>query len=493
MLSFGKSNTAELEAKLQALDKSQAVIEFTPEGTILFANENFLKTLGYSLEEIKGKHHSMFVDLAFVASADYKNFWASLARGEFQAAEYKRIGKGGREVWIQASYNPLLDKSGKTFKVIKFATDVTERKLRVADYQGQIAAINKAQAVIEFDLDGTIRNANENFLATLGYSLSEIQGKHHSMFVEPSYRTSPEYTNFWASLKRGEYQAAQYKRIGKGGKVVWIEASYNPIMDLSGKPFKVVKYATDISRQIKLFEDVQTLIDENLGAIEQSINVTNSQATSASAAASQTSVNVQAVAGGSEELEASVREISMNMNQSKDAVDSVVEQTRSADEATQKLTDAAAAMGGIVEMIKNIAGQINLLALNATIESARAGEAGRGFAVVASEVKNLAKQAADATEQIEREIGGMRTISDSVVSALHSITQSVASVREYVTGAASAVEEQSIVAREMSANMQQASTAVSSINSNVDEIVHTIAVVNDAMSKTKEAARALSR
>jgi methyl-accepting chemotaxis protein len=313
------------------------------------------------------------------------------------------------------------------------------------------------------------------------------------MFVEPSYRTSPEYTNFWASLKRGEYQAAQYKRIGKGGKVVWIEASYNPIMDLSGKPFKVVKYATDISRQIKLFEDVQTLIDENLGAIEQSINVTNSQATSASAAASQTSVNVQAVAGGSEELEASVREISMNMNQSKDAVDSVVEQTRSADEATQKLTDAAAAMGGIVEMIKNIAGQINLLALNATIESARAGEAGRGFAVVASEVKNLAKQAADATEQIEREIGGMRTISDSVVSALHSITQSVASVREFVTGAASAVEEQSIVAREMSANMQQASTAVSSINSNVDEIVHTIAVVNDAMSKTKEAARALSR
>lgn len=492
MLGLNKGNL-EREAKLAAIDRSQAVIEFLPDGTIVAANQNFLNAMGYALDEIRGKHHAIFVDAAEAGGAAYRNFWSELARGQFESGEFRRIGKGGRDIWIQASYNPLIDKSGKVFKVIKFATDVTQRKLRDADFQGQIAAINKSQAVIEFELDGTIRDANDNFLATMGYSLDEIRGQHHGMFVEPGYRASAEYVEFWASLRRGQYQAAQYKRIGKGGKVVWIEASYNPIMDLSGRPAKVVKYATDISRQIKLFEDVQTLISDNLGAIELSIDTTSQQATSAASAASQTAMNVQAVAGGSEELEASVREISQNMNQSRDAVDSVVAETRSADEATQKLSDAAAAMGGIVEMIKTIAGQINLLALNATIESARAGEAGRGFAVVASEVKNLAKQAADATEQIEKEIGGMRTVSESVVGALQSITRSVQSVREYVTGAASAVEEQSIVAREMSENMQQAATAVSGINTNVTEIVGAIALVNDAMSKTKDAAQALAR
>jgi methyl-accepting chemotaxis protein len=487
-----KNTNSDLEGKLQALDRSQAIIEFNLDGTILTANTNFLNALGYTLDEIKGKHHSMFVDPAEANSAEYRNFWAALNRGEFQAAEYKRIGKGGREIWIQATYNPILDKNGKAVKVVKFAADVTARKMHDADIEAQLAAIHKSQAVIEFQLDGTILTANANFLNTLGYTLDEIKGKHHSMFVEPAYRSSPEYASFWAALRRGEYQAAQYKRIGKGGKEVWIEASYNPIFDLGGRPVKVVKFATDISKQIHLFANVQKLIDENLGAIDRSISVTSEQATSAASAATQTTVNVQAVAGGSEQLEASVREISQSMNESKAAVDSVFDQTEAADGSTKKLTEAASAMGGIIEMIKNIAGQINLLALNATIESARAGEAGRGFAVVASEVKNLAKQAADATEQIEREIGGMRAVSDLVVQALHSIKQSVSSVREYITGTASAVEEQSIVAREMSSNMQEASTAVSGISVNVEQIVRSIAEVTEAMSKTKEAARTLA-
>lgn len=247
---FGKGTQAhsrELEAIVAAVGKSQAVIEFKLDGTIINANENFLKTLGYSREEIAGKHHSMFVEARTRDSQDYRDFWGRLNAGEYQSGEYKRIGKGGREVWIQASYNPILDSAGKPYKIIKFATDVTAEKLKAADFAGQIAAIGKSQAVIEFELDGTIITANENFLGAVGYALDEIKGKHHSMFVEPQERDSGEYRQFWARLNAGEHQSAEYKRIGKGGREIWIQASYNPINDLSGKPFKVVKFATDVT------------------------------------------------------------------------------------------------------------------------------------------------------------------------------------------------------------------------------------------------------
>jgi methyl-accepting chemotaxis protein len=242
--------------QIAAIGKSQAVIEFQMDGTVLGANDNFLNALGYTLEEIKGKHHSMFVDEAYRQSAAYKEFWAKLNRGEYVADEFKRIGKGGKEVWIQASYNPILDLNGKPFKVVKYATDTTAQKLTNADYQGQIAAIGKSQAVIEFHMDGTIIHANNNFLNALGYTLDEIKGKHHSMFVDEAYRPSAAYKEFWAKLNRGEYVADEFKRIGKGGKEVWIQASYNPILDLNGKPYKVVKYATDITDTVKARAEV---------------------------------------------------------------------------------------------------------------------------------------------------------------------------------------------------------------------------------------------
>jgi methyl-accepting chemotaxis protein len=240
---------ADYQGQIAAISKAQAVIEFNMDGTVITANDNFLNALGYTLDEIKGKHHSLFVDEAYKQSSPYKEFWAKLNRGEYDSAEYKRIGKGGKEVWIQASYNPILDLNGKPFKVVKYATDVTKQKLVNVDYQGQIAAISKAQAVIEFNMDGTVITANDNFLRALGYTLDEIKGKHHSLFVDENYRQSADYAEFWSKLRRGEYQAAEYKRIGKGGREVWIQASYNPILDLNGKPFKVVKYATDITGQ----------------------------------------------------------------------------------------------------------------------------------------------------------------------------------------------------------------------------------------------------
>jgi methyl-accepting chemotaxis protein len=248
---------AEYEGKVRAIDKSMAVIEFELDGTVQTANAGFLSALGYTLDEIKGQHHRLFVDPAFAASPEYVQFWDNLRKGQYQAGEYKRIGKGGKEVWIQASYNPILDKAGRPMKVVKYATDVTAQKLKNADAEGQLEAIEKVMATIEFELDGTIRSANANFLSVVGYSLDEVKGRHHRMLVEPTYAASPEYAQFWENLRRGESQSNEFKRIGKGGKEVWIQASYNPILDLSGKPFKVVKFATDVTAQVKMREEVK--------------------------------------------------------------------------------------------------------------------------------------------------------------------------------------------------------------------------------------------
>lgn len=250
------------QGQIAAINKAQAVIEFSLDGKVLFANENFLRVLGYSLDEIKGQHHSIFVSPDFRGSAEYRLFWEKLGRGEYDAGQYKRIAKNGAEVWIQASYNPIMDAEGKPFKVVKYATDITEQKLQAADFTGQINAISKAQAVIEFSLDGKILFANENFLNTLGYMLDEIKGKHHSMFVDADARSSLEYKQFWEKLGHGEYDAGQYKRIGKNGREVWIQASYNPIMDMNGKPFKVVKYATDITAQVKAAEILKQAVEQ---------------------------------------------------------------------------------------------------------------------------------------------------------------------------------------------------------------------------------------
>ena len=289
--------------------------------------------------------------------------------------------------------------------------------------------------MIEFNLDGTILTANENFLSRLSaIRSSEIKGQHHCLFVEPAERDSPAYREFWAALNRGEFQAGEYKRIGKGGKEVWIQASYNPILDLNGKPFKVVKYASDITKQVLV-----RMGNERVRGMMKS------------------------VAAGAEELNASVREISEAMVKSKETAVGAADRVASADSQAKRLSEATQAMSGIVEMIGDITGQINLLALNATIESARAGEAGRGFAVVAAEVKNLANQAKQATDKIGIEIGGLNSISDEVVSALNEIKTEIQNVCEYVTSTAAAVEEQSTVTAEMSSSMQRAAAEASAI------------------------------
>jgi len=223
-----KKQNADYKGQIDAISKSQAVIEFDLQGNILTANDNFLSVMGYSLEEVKGKHHSTFVEREVKLSPEYAAFWKDLQAGNYRTGEFKRLGKGGSEIWIQASYNPILDSNGQPFKVVKFATDITAEKAKNAYFEGQLTAISKSQAVIEFDLDGVILDANSNFLSALGYTLDEVKGKHHSIFVEPAFKNSPEYAAFWEQLRKGVYASGEYKRISKLGNAVYIQASYNP-------------------------------------------------------------------------------------------------------------------------------------------------------------------------------------------------------------------------------------------------------------------------
>ena len=463
----------DLAGMMNAVDRVMAVIEFKPDGTIISANANFSSAMGYGLDEIQGRHHRMFADPSYAASEDYRRFWERLNRGEFVAGEFKRFAKGNREIWLQASYNPIIDASGKVASVVKFATDITDQKNRMMDATGQLEAINRSQAVIEFNLDGTIITANPNFCNAVGYALSDIKGRHHRMFVEPSYGSSMEYQQFWESLRRGEFQAAEYKRVGAGGRVIWIQASYNPIKNADGVAMKVVKYATDITATVEKRlrnEKLSNEIERDLSGIADNISNVSRQASEVAGAASQTSETIHSVAAAAEELTASINEISSSVAASKKSTEEAHRLTQSADASTAALTKTAEQMTGIVELIDDIASQINLLALNATIESARAGEAGRGFAVAAAEVKQLAAQVSAATKTISSEIHGVQSVSAEVVTSLKAIQGSVNTISNSISEVAAAVQQQSSATSEISATMQMASGSVNAIDKGIGEM-----------------------
>jgi methyl-accepting chemotaxis protein len=464
--------------QIEALHRSQAVIEFSTEGLVLDANANFLALVGYALEDIIGKPHAMFVDDAYRVTAEYREFWTRLRAGEFVSDEFKRLGRGGREVWIQASYNPVIGTDGKVYKVVKFAADVSERKRGMADLLGQVAAMNRSQAVIEFALDGTILRANSNFLAAMGYTADEVTGLHHSIFVEEAERQSLGYRDFWAQLNRGEYVAREFKRIAKGGREVWIQASYNPILDLRGKPYKIVKYAADVTRQVRarlIAQDIAgtTLaqVSQDLSAVSQQMTAnateTSAQATTVSAAAEQVSANIQTVAASTEEMSASIRQIAGSAAEAARVARDAVTLTATTNKTVTKLGESSDDIGKVIRVITSIAQQTKLLALNATIEAARAGEAGKGFAVVANEVKELAKETAKATEDIGQRIEAIQGDTRSAVTAIAQISTIIDQIDEIQTTIAAAVEEQTATANEMSRNVAEGARGVTEIARNI--------------------------
>ncbi|PDT02052.1 methyl-accepting chemotaxis protein [Rhizobium chutanense] len=500
-IAFGFGSDA--KAVLAAMNKSQAIIEFDMTGKILTANSNFCRALGYQASEIIGQHHRLFVDPTEASSNAYREFWARLNSGDFDQRQYKRIGKGGKEVWIEASYNPIF-RGGKPYKVVKFATDITAQKLKGAEDAGKLDALSRAQAVIEFTPNGEVLTANQNFLSALGYQLSEIQGRHHSMFCDSVYTSTDDYRRFWQRLSEGEFIAEEFLRIGKGGKKVYIQASYNPIFDMNGKVFKVVKFATDVTARVTNVDQLATALTQlSNGDLTQNLNTSfiptleklrtdfNSAVEKLRTAMQTVAENTRAIAAGSQQIRSASDDLSKRTEQQAASVEetaaaleeittTVADSSRRAEEAGQlvrktrdnaehsgsvvrsaidamgKIEKSSSEISSIIGVIDEIAFQTNLLALNAGVEAARAGDAGKGFAVVAQEVRELAQRSAKAAKEIKELITDSNTHVKSGVAlvgetgtALNTIVSQVQEVNGNVEAIVEAAREQATGIKEI--------------------------------------------
>lgn len=434
-----KLTTTDHEGKIAAIERVQAVIEFDLQGRVLRANDNFLNTFGYKAEEVVGQHHRMFCDPGYVRSLEYQAFWERLARGEFNTGEYRRIDKQGREVWIQASYNPIFDLDGRPLKVVKMASDVTPAKLLSAETAGKLEALSRSQAVIEFDLQGNILTANSNFLRTVGYTMAEVQGRHHSMFCSPELVKTAEYRAFWADLAEGQFKSARFRRRGKHDAEIWLQATYNPILDVDGKPFKVVKFATDITARVQREQLVKEKVTD-MGLVLDELTR-----------------SIESIARNSERS----RDLAVQTQQEADDGNALLDRSR---EAVLEIQRSSRDVHEIIDTISDIAAQTNLLAFNAAIEAARAGEHGLGFSVVAGEVRKLAEKSGKAAREIGKLINETinrvnegSLLSDQVKHAFGRIERSVGNTTESIARIHEAASAQAQASRDVGELLAQLS------------------------------------
>ncbi|WP_122583366.1 methyl-accepting chemotaxis protein [Pseudomonas viridiflava] len=368
-----KAEVDSAKGLMGALEKSMAVVELDLDGRILRANDNFLTAMGYRAEELPGKSHRDFCEPEMARSREYADLWASLRAGKFISGTFKRVSKTGKSVWLEASYNPVIDAQGKVIKIVKYALDVTRKVMLENETHSKLNAVDRAMAVCEFDPAGHVLTANDNFLHVMGFSLTDIKGKHHKTFCEPTFVNSSEYTEFWRKLNHGEFVGGQFKRLGKHGRVVWLEATYNPVYDVEGKLYKIVKFASDITDRVEKQE-----ADAHGASKAYHISAETEKV------AEQGTLVIQ-------ETAREMRQIAENIGASARLVG--------------QLGDRSEQITAIVNTIRGIADQTNLLALNAAIEAARAGDQGRGFAVVADEVRQLAGRTSGSTTEIAEMIG----------------------------------------------------------------------------------------
>ena len=394
---------------LDAIERSMAVIEFDLHGNVLRANDNFLKTMGYRAEQIAGQSHRMFCTPAFARSAEYNQLWSGLRNGQFQSGTFERVGGNGLSVWLEASYNPVRDDAGQVIKVVKYAMDVTPRLQAESEANAKLQAIDRAMAVIEFNLDGTIITANTNFLQRMGYSLAQIQGKHHRLFCTPQTAASSQYSDFWRRLNQGEMFSGQFERVDKNGQPVWLEANYNPVYDASGRLCKVVKFASDVTARVQ-----QHAADAQSAAQAYHLSLHTQDMAEKGAEV------IQKTASG-------MRDISADIDDSSQLI--------------AKLGERSQQITTIVNTIRGIADQTNLLALNAAIEAARAGEAGRGFAVVADEVRSLAQRTAGATAEIQTLIAGLQSAAHQSVQGMRAQVEHAEATAQQAQAADGALDE----------------------------------------------------
>ncbi len=479
-MGFFSFSSKEDKEQLKAINENYAIISFNTNREVLDANDNFLNALGYKLEEILGKKHSLFCEPSLVNNPYYNQAWDDLNKGITKTAEFKRIRKDGSSIFIQGSYIPIKDSSGKVYKIIKFAQDVTERKMKDLYYEGQVDAISKSQAVIEFDMQGNILWANDNFLNTLDYTLNEIVGKHHSMFCENSYRNSREYTKFWEKLNRGEFDSGLYLRMGKNNKNVYIQATYNPILDIDRKPFKVVKYATDITDKQNMIKE----INKNINKVTESLVSLSSSASSAyegttlamnssSEATSSISHVNESVAHISEKIQNmlnSINNIASVSKQGMQTAKEAQEQSRSTTEAMIKLDKASDKIGETINIITQIAFQTNILSLNAAVEAATAGEAGKGFAVVAQEVRNLASRSDQAAKEITDVIVLIQTLIKDSLASIHNIDDTIKEMTRMSESISYSITEQQNISNEVSSITSEASNEINDITNTMVDV-----------------------